>query len=104
MTEYSSAVAEHSVVLKPKPGILLGVYVTVGSGSELMIFDATAVPDDGEVAPLDAFAATTQTFPRYREQIPLLFSNGIVLVISSTGPFLKTTPTGPGSFFRATFV
>ncbi|MDT7951707.1 MAG: hypothetical protein RQ966_09400 [Acetobacteraceae bacterium] len=82
-----------SLVLKSAPGSLYACYATTGSvAGWLMLFDATAVPANGSVAPKECIYcpanATTEV------ELPFLtaepFATGITAVFSSTGPFTLT--------------
>jgi hypothetical protein len=82
-----------SLVLKAAAGSLYACYVTTGSTAGwLMLFDATAAPANGAVAPKDCIYcpanATTEI------ELPFLtaepFATGITAAFSSTGPFTLT--------------
>ena len=94
-----SAAAEASRVLKASAGTLYSVYVTTPSAGYLMLFDATTVPIDGAVAPVDVVqCASSATTVLDYTATPLSFNTGIVAVFSSTGPFTKTA--SPVAFFK----
>lgn len=65
--------------------------VTGGTAGYVMLFDATAVPADGAVAPKRCMpiAANTGIDLNFRGS-PLRFDNGLVAVFSTTGCFTKT--------------
>lgn len=62
-----------------------------GAAWWVMIFNATVAPADGAVAPVKCYAApsgTTSISGAF--EAPPWFSNGIVIVVSTTGCFSKT--------------
>ena len=77
-------------------GICLGAYVTTTTlGGYLMLFDAAAVPADGAVVPLECIVCggnSTSSVDSLTNW-PLPFTQGLVAVFSTTGPYTKTTGT-----------
>ena len=95
----SSSAAEASRLLKPSSGTLYSVYVTAPSTGYLMLFDAASVPSDGAVTPIDVIqCASNATTVLDYTATPLSFTNGMVAVFSSTGPFVKTA--SPVAFIK----
>jgi hypothetical protein len=92
-TPVVSAAAEGSHILKASPGCLVATYVTVGAtGGFLLVFNLTTVPGDGAVTPTECIQvlANTTNYLNWAPQPPEWFSNGIVVVFSTTGCFTKT--------------
>lgn len=66
----------------------------------LLVFDAASIPSDGAVAPLAAVQATSLVGTSISfGGASAAFQAGVVGVLSTTGPFVKTT--GPTGFFSA---
>jgi hypothetical protein len=66
----------------------------------LLVFDSVSIPDDGTVSPVAAIPATALAGTQITfGGTPASFVNGVVGVLSTTGPFVKTT--GPTGFFSA---
>lgn len=79
-------------VLRAGTTNLAGLNVVTGaSAGYVMLFDATAIPADGAVAPLRCMpiAANTGVDLNFRGS-PLRFDNGLVIVFSTTGCYTKT--------------
>jgi hypothetical protein len=90
-TNAATPTAAASLIVKTGPGGFFTGYAISGTAGYLMAFDATAVPADGAVSPIAvcAQAVGVGCFIDLEPQgIP--FTNGLVLVYSSTGPFTKT--------------
>lgn len=90
-------------VIKAAPGNLYQLTSTGTTPSFLMTFNATSVPADGAVAPVDCISTnglSTATL-NFSPGPPEFFSVGIVAAMSSTGCFIKTGLTA--SFFKALF-
>jgi hypothetical protein len=86
----TSALAS-SLVLKASAGNLLSlVCETGGVSGYLMLFDATSAPVDGAVSPKWVSPVYANAGGSWAWPAPLAFSNGVVAVFSSTGPFIKT--------------
>ena len=66
-----------------------------------MVFDATTVPADGPVVPKFCRAAAAGASVSLVFVNPAAFRNGIVLVFSTTGCYVKTS--SPTAFFEASF-
>lgn len=80
------------VVVRTGVTVLAGMNVTTGAtAGYVMVFDATAVPADGAVAPVRCLpvAANTGIDINFRGS-PLKFDLGAVIVFSSTGCYTKT--------------
>lgn len=102
ITPIVSASAEASHILKAAPGNLYSAYVTTGAtAGYLMVFNATSVPADGAVTPVECVyvPATNTTAITFGAGPPDAYSVGIVVVFSSTGPFTKTGSAT--AFFKA---
>lgn len=95
----SSTALAANVVVKASPGNLYSFNVTADSTLSaapwwIMIYDATSAPVDGAVTPAKCYAMPTGTtsfsaaFP-----VPLRLATGIVIGVSTTGPFTKTAST-----------
>ncbi len=90
-------------IIKAAPGNLYQLTSTGTTPSFLMTFNATSVPADGTVAPVDCISTnglSTATL-NFSPGPPEFFSIGIVAALSSTGCFTKTGLTA--SFFKALF-
>lgn len=90
----SSSAWETSHVLKAGAGNLYELNVIAGPADGfLMTFDATEVPPDGSVTPVDCVPVPAHGFAAIRSPglPPDHYSNGIIAVFSTTGPFTKTT-------------
>lgn len=83
---------EASRVLKGSAGTLYALQVNATQTGYAMLFDATAAPADGAVAPLKVWFvnnATQETIDKTFSP-PLAMQNGITVVFSTDGPFTKT--------------
>jgi hypothetical protein len=101
----ASAALESSHVLKATPGNLYKLSTIIGATSGyLMLFDATAAPANGAVAPvwsqLIESNGTNGGLLLDWGEFPMTFNNGIVVVFSSTGPF-NLTASATAAFFGA---
>ena len=88
--------AASSKIFKAAAGCLHSFSVTSGGDGYVMVFDSATVPADGTVSPAYCFkiAANTSIAINF-EPNPMSLQNGIVIALSSAGPFTKTTsPTG----------
>lgn len=86
-------VATDRLIAKASPGNLYGVNVVSGAvAGYVLIYNRTTVPVDGTVTPARCIplAANTGIELSWRP-VPLNFTNGIVIVFSSTGCFTQTT-------------
>jgi hypothetical protein len=100
ITPGSSTQFQSGHVLKAGPGTLYSLYAMSGSVSGfLMTFNATTVPADGPVTPVECVPVPANSFVTISAggSPPNYYSVGIVAVFSSTGPFLKTTKRGFGA-------
>lgn len=108
ITPGSSSRLETSHVIKSTGGNLYELYVVTGTvGGYLMTFNATHVPDDGPVTPVESVPVAPNSFVTIRAggSPPDHYSNGIVAVFSTTGPLIKstTTPYGRGLYGHGRF-
>lgn len=80
------------LIIKAAPGNLYSVVVTGQTAGFLMTFNATTVPADGAVTPLDCVVvpANSTVSVNYGPSPPEVFTTGIVAVLSSTGCLVKT--------------
>jgi len=87
-----SASVEGSHIFKTTSGVLTGFNVTSGaSAGYVLIFDSATVPADGAVTPMFCYSlAAATTGSSGWLQYPVPFTNGIVMVFSTTGCFTKT--------------
>lgn len=93
ITPVVSTAAEGGHVLKSSAGSLYGVYVTSGAtAGYLMVFNATSVPGDGAVTPVECVPvpANSVVSLNYGPGPAAAFSTGITAVFSTTGCFTKT--------------
>lgn len=89
-TQATSTVAGF-LILKASAGNLYGYNIVTGaSAGYLMIFDSATVPADGTVTPKKVIAIAANTSVERGFNLPIVFSTGITLVFSTTGPFTKT--------------
>ena len=86
----ATAALASSLVLKASPGALYSLTCAPTLNGWLMLFDLTAAPADGAVAPKWTLPVSGATGGQWNWDVPLQFLNGIVAVYSSTGPFVKT--------------
>lgn len=86
-----SAVAT-SRVLKPSSGLLFGFNVTSGaSAGYVLLLDAAADPGNGAVTPKKCFVLGANTsMTAFWDAVPIAFTNGIVVIFSTTGCFTET--------------
>jgi hypothetical protein len=94
LTPGSSSEWENIHVLKSSAGNLYDLSVITGSlGGFLMTFDLDEVPPDGPVNPIECVPVAANSYAAIRSNgaPPDHYSNGIVAVFSTTGPFTKTT-------------
>lgn len=90
----SSSALESSHVLKTSAGNLYSLYVlTTSASGYLMTFNATSVPADGAVTPVDCLPVPAESVGSisFDGAAPDAYSAGIVAVFSTTGPFTKTS-------------
>lgn len=86
-----SAAAEIGRVLCAAACNLTGFQVNTGAvAGWVMLFNATAVPADGTVAPVKWWQVAINTTLEIHYQNPLRMTTGATVVFSSTGPFTKT--------------
>ncbi len=93
----TSTALESSHVLKASGGYLYGLNVAFGTCSTppcyVMVFDAASAPANGAVTPKRAWAVSANSSLSVTEAPALAFTNGIVVVCSTSGPFtLTATP------------
>lgn len=102
-TPVQTATAAASLVAKATPGLLYSAYISGPSvAGFLLVFNATSVPADGTVTPVECVAVASAGSANISNLvIPEFFSAGISLAFSSTGCFTKTT-TGLTAFLHAT--
>lgn len=91
----ASTVAEGNHIITTTAGNLNWVYANVPDVGYIMVFDATEDPADGSVTPVIVIPvlpslATSVVWGVNFGAYPAYFSNGIVVVFSTTGPFTKT--------------
>lgn len=89
----SSSALEAGHVLKASPGNLYSLYVmTTSDAGYLMTFNATSIPGDGAVNPVECIQipANSAAAISFDGSPPDYYSDGIVAVFSLTGPFTKT--------------
>lgn len=87
-----SSTAEGSHILKASGALLNGFSATSGAtAGYVLIFDSATVPADGTVTPRFCYALpAATTIGASWFSYPVSFTNGIVIVFSSTGCFTKT--------------
>jgi hypothetical protein len=93
ITPGASSALEAGHVLKAGPGNLYSLYVmTTSVSGYLMTFNATTIPADGAVNPVECIQipANSAAAISFDGAPPDYYSTGIVAVFSSTGPFTKT--------------
>jgi hypothetical protein len=93
ITPGSSSALEASHVLKASAGNLYSLYVlTTSVAGYLMTFNATSVPADGAVTPVECIQipANGAAAISWDGAPPDNYSTGIVAIFSTTGPFTKT--------------
>lgn len=92
ITPGSSSTTEGSHVLKSSAGNLYALYVVTGAtAGYLMTFNATTVPANGAVTPVECIPVPANSIGSIDFGVlPDTYSTGIVAVFSSTGPFTKT--------------
>lgn len=86
-------VAAGSLIAKASGGNLYGLNVKLPSGSaalQIMIFNSATVPADGTVTPIKVFDIPAGGTFEDEFNVPVRCSAGIVIVLSTTGPFTKT--------------
>lgn len=87
-----TSTVDGSLILKTSAGYLQGFSVTSGAAAGyVLIFDSATVPSNGTVTPkfcynLPATSTTGATWVPYS----MPFTNGLVIVFSTTGCFTKT--------------
>lgn len=80
-----------SFVPKIGPGVLHDCSVTcTATAGYLLIFDSATVPADGAVTPTYSYEIDKGSAGFNFEPNPWQFKNGLVMVLSSSGPFTKT--------------
>ena len=91
ITPVVSASAESCHVLKASAGNLYSVSGYVGAAAWLMVFNTMTAPGDGAVTPtVWAYAPGAGSWAISYGSIPAVFSTGITVCASSTGPLTKT--------------
>lgn len=102
-TPIVSTSLEGSHVLKASKGNLYSLYVyNAGSAAFLMTFNATSLPANGAVTPIQCIpvAAANYQYINFAPTPPEYYSTGIVAAIS-TGANCLTLTVGSGAFFHA---
>lgn len=84
----TSEAYEASRVIKPKPGVLLGMtgYNSKASAQFIQVHDSAGVPAEGAIPKILISVAASSPFSIDYTQIGRLFKYGIVVCNSSTGP------------------
>lgn len=96
----SSAALEGSHVFSQAPTHLYNLSATgLSAFAWLLLFDAIAIPADGTVAPIAAILLPLAGGSISFGGAAVTLQNGLVAVLSTTGPFLKTS--GPTGFLSA---
>jgi hypothetical protein len=93
ITPGSSAGLEASHVLKASAGNLYSLYVlTTSAAGYLMTFNATSAPSNGAVTPVECIPVFASSYAEinFSGAPSDHYSNGIVAVFSTTGPFTLT--------------
>jgi len=86
-----STVAEGSRIIKASAGNLYGINATSGaSAGYLLVYDSATVPADGATTPKKTYVMAANSTIAFDFDMPIRCNSGIVLVFSTTGPFLKT--------------
>lgn len=82
--------ASSNLVLKSGAGVLYGfdLYSTVAGF--VLLFDAAALPADGAVTPIRCYPISINSILMIGYTPPLRFSSGLVIGLSTTGPFVLT--------------
>lgn len=77
-----------SQVIKPKPGVLLGLtgYNSKASAQFIQVFDSQVLPAEGAIPKILIAVAASSPFSIDYTQIGRSFKNGIFVCNSSTGP------------------
>lgn len=87
----ATTVAAGSLILKASAGNLYSFNAVSGaSAGYLLVYDSATVPADGATTPRRAYVMAANSSIDISLPIPDRFATGIVLVFSTTGPFLKT--------------
>lgn len=87
----ATTVAAGSLILKASAGNLYGFNAVSGaSAGYLLIYDSATVPADGATTPKRAYVLAANSSIDVSLPVPDRFASGIVMVFSTTGPFLKT--------------
>jgi len=84
---------EGSRILKANAGNLYSLYaITTNASGYLMTFNATSVPTDGPVMPVECIPVGENSYAsiNFAGAPPDRYTTGIIAVFSSTGPFTKT--------------
>lgn len=87
----ATTASAQSLVLKNSACNLYGFSATCSLAGYVMLFDATSAPADGTVQPKRAYPVSANTSIEIGFLPGVRMTNGAVLVISTTGPFTKTT-------------
>lgn len=84
----TSIAYENCRVVKPKPGVLLGLtgYNSKVSTQFILIFDSATIPADGAIPSVVMSVAASSGFSLDYTKIVRQFKYGIVICNSSTGP------------------
>lgn len=99
LTPVSSSALAANTVIKAGAGNLYGFQVSADSTLYaaawwIMVYDATSAPVDGAVTPKKCYAQPLGTqSAAYAWPMPIAFSTGIVIGVSTTGCFSKTAST-----------
>ena len=96
LSSSSTAALASSQIVKASAGNLYSFEVSADSTLSgapwwVMIFNATTLPADGAVTPAKCYAMSSgQVSASYAWNVPVQFSTGIVIGVSTTGCFTKT--------------
>ncbi len=85
--------AAANLIAKASAGNLYGFNIKAIAGAaaqQLLLIDSATLPADGAVAPLKAYDVPAAGTLSQQFNPPIRFTAGIQLVLSSTGPFVKT--------------
>ncbi len=91
ITPIASTAAEACHVMKASGGNLYSASGYIGAAGFIMVFNATSAPADGAVTPVAwLYAAAAGSWSLNYGLMPAVFSTGITICASSTGPLTKT--------------
>lgn len=97
-----AAAAAASLIVKASAGNLYGFNVkglAGGAAQTLLLLDSATLPADGAVVPVEAFDMPAAGTLKYNFTVPIRFSAGCVMCLSSaTTPYTKTIQVTAGNF------